>query len=498
MTDRGTVRMKPRPRIRIRAVASLVALIVGVAAVVYGVFGWHVRRSLDSDIESLRAAGERILPLDFAPTDSSPRHNAAPDLIAAAAIVNDDSEEAWSISWAPITRPVDSRAWPYLARAKVWFEPALVRIERARQKPICQWSHRLDSPVIGMVVPELDRARSLSNLVGTAVMVEHRDGRHDLVPLRFRQALYLADVCESTPAFVAHKVALGITFSATERVESLAPDLRIETGGADAGAASRSDVRGLIAALLDEKTVEAGFRLAVNSHRMHQRDALDYLARGPNPASGYVFRPFVEVSARRDLDHLTRMVTAVRAKNDWPTVAAALERVGVVQRTRLHPFVFDSSASFRRLPKEHFQVLTDRRLAATALAIRLYQSDHAGQRPSRLEELVPDYLPTVPLDAMAAGSQPIRYRPSPDRPALYSVGLNGTDQLGDESAMPGEYGYLDAWDRMDRVFYLGGQTREAIYVAPADGRPVHVVGYGGGAPWEEVEPGDPAAPPGEI
>lgn len=89
-------------------------------------------------------------------------------------------------------------------------------------------------------------------------------------------------------------------------------------------------------------------------------------------------------------------------------------------------------------------------MAATALAIRLYEIDH-GQRPDTLEALVPDYLPAVPRDPFTL-DQPIGYRPrgailiearhvdegrvtgqplqEPGPAILYSVGSNQTDHGG--------------------------------------------------------------------
>src|SRR5690606_5095756 len=49
----------------------------------------------------------------------------------------------------------------------------------------------------------------------------------------------------------------------------------------------------------------------------------------------------------------------------------------------------------------HFRALAERRMAATSLAIRLYQLDH-DRWPAALAQLVPAYLPQVPADPFAA------------------------------------------------------------------------------------------------
>jgi hypothetical protein len=65
------------------------------------------------------------------------------------------------------------------------------------------------------------------------------------------------------------------------------------------------------------------------------------------------------------------------------------------------------------------------------LAIRLYRED-TGKLPSRLAELVPAYLPAVPLDPY--DKQPLRYRVEGDRFVLYSIGSDGTDNGGRSAA----------------------------------------------------------------
>ena len=71
-------------------------------------------------------------------------------------------------------------------------------------------------------------------------------------------------------------------------------------------------------------------------------------------------------------------------------------------------------------------------MAATALAIRLYELDHS-RRPETLAQLVPDYLPAVPKDPFIDNLQPIRYLPNTEPPVLYSVGYDAIDCGGQEN-----------------------------------------------------------------
>jgi hypothetical protein len=67
------------------------------------------------------------------------------------------------------------------------------------------------------------------------------------------------------------------------------------------------------------------------------------------------------------------------------------------------------------------------RMLICELAIRLFEHDHQ-RLPQSLEELVPTYLPSVPVDSYSG--RPLTYRVQDGKPVLYSVGGDGVDDGG--------------------------------------------------------------------
>jgi hypothetical protein len=63
--------------------------------------------------------------------------------------------------------------------------------------------------------------------------------------------------------------------------------------------------------------------------------------------------------------------------------------------------------SYDRYFETTFRVIGERSMAAVALAANLFRADH-HRWPNTLDELVPAYLPSVPLDPFAEG-EPIGY-----------------------------------------------------------------------------------------
>jgi hypothetical protein len=68
-----------------------------------------------------------------------------------------------------------------------------------------------------------------------------------------------------------------------------------------------------------------------------------------------------------------------------------------------------------------------RRAVRLALAVERYRAGH-GRFPARLEDLVPEFIPLVPLDPF--DGQPMRMRRTGQRLIVYSIGPDLTDDGG--------------------------------------------------------------------
>ncbi len=93
----------------------------------------------------------------------------------------------------------------------------------------------------------------------------------------------------------------------------------------------------------------------------------------------------------------------------------------------IHPFALGWIPGTDAYARVWYRLQTNCRRIAVAIAVRLYQADHAGQLPPTLEELVPEYLPAVPRDALAEDA-PVRY--DAERARVWTVGEDGDDDGG--------------------------------------------------------------------
>jgi hypothetical protein len=181
---------------------------------------------------------------------------------------------------------------------------------------------------------------------------------------------------------------------------------------------------------------------------------------GKSSLLAWVMRPLFKSEGVFVLRTLGAFMNAARESNYPRAVAAMPQDIEYSDPldALLHPLTRMLLPSFERAFVLHYRALAMRRMAAVALAIRLFEIDY-GRRPDRLDDLVPEYLPEIPLDPFSAGRHPVRYRPQAPRPILYSVSNDGIDQDGAIARRRSGTG-ID-WDRLDLVFFLNGDRAEA-------------------------------------
>jgi hypothetical protein len=228
----------------------------------------------------------------------------------------------------------------------------------------------------------------------------------------------------------------------------------------------------LIADLLDQHALHSGMIRSLQRERMLQLDSVRMAIQGglipanligfasPPPRAqtvlGWPMRPLFALDGVYMMDWSRRWIDAMRQEN-WPAArqVRSPESSADSWQKVVHPLSRILLPSLERAAHLHYRALASRRMAAIGLAIRIYQHDH-GQRPETLEALVPDYLPVLPLDPLAADGRPIRYAPEAATPMLYCVGDNGIDEQGAWRTR----GVGIDWDCCDIPFFLDGGRPE--------------------------------------
>jgi len=161
--------------------------------------------------------------------------------------------------------------------------------------------------------------------------------------------------------------------------------------------------------------------------------------------------------AKLVVENLGLVITAVKNTKNYPTYkkASPPDLRQMAEDVEKHPFVRMITPAVDRTMKTQYRTLTERRLAAAALAVRWASVDAGGKLPARLADLAPKYLPVVPEDPMGL-DQPLGYKADGERPIVYSVGDDGVDNGGSEKRdaakkVPSRWGAEDVVVRLTRT-----------------------------------------------
>jgi len=415
---------------------------VGVAYVLFiaaigGLRWWAgavAERRLAADIEKLRGRGEMITLADFQEENVAEEENAAAHLLRAAAMLEDVTEEERAeFDDLPGKLPMTGAQMQLAQKVLGRYSKAMEEVRAARGKRGVSWGLKLGSPAHAVPLPWLPEQRELSSLLYAAALDAHQRGDDAAAIEYVRDMLMIGRAVDRSPFLVCHLVAIGISAGACDAAEQIAQGLRIAgmggEGPAGAKPASREQVRKLVADLLDEAGVARGVEYSMQGERFFQLDTVRWLARGginlnvlfdpmrrwPHGSSmsrllGSAMHPLLMMEGRKMMRLTSDVVEAAR-QEDLVTASARMPvmpwAAGAWNRFRW-PMTSLLVPAPGAVTNRHYQMLYNRRQVAIELAAREYQLEH-GQRPARLADLVPKYLPAIPKDPVSGGALPMPF-----------------------------------------------------------------------------------------
>lgn len=495
LDEESSLARAERRRFRRRFGLRTFCLLLVLIPVGYSLWSSTERAGLDAMVARYRARGEPMRLEDFASHPSSAAaaaDNPAVELEVAAAAVDRTIKDVTIHEFGFPLTPREAGRLGLFVRAQ---SAAFAHVDAAEQRtgPV-DWQVALKSPLVTTnfkLMPQRDLAMALRY----AVFEAHGRGDDAEALRRVRQILFLARANYQQPGLIGHLVGDSFVAVAGQAVHQIAPDLAV---GANAGAshpASPEHVHALIADLLDDRAQRAARKPAAQFERIVCIDFAHVVAArgltatssstGGNVLAGYFFAPLAFRDARIAIGYWDGIIDAWQAD----TAPACYKGFDALPNPdsfdwRTHPVLRTILPAFRRAATQDYNALTDARLAALALAMRLYALDHDGKFPTDLNALVPAYLSRIPDDPLAP-SGPLRF--APDTARIYSVGPNNVDDGGSDKPLhPNPRGGNNIiWDQLDRVVYLTRQPRPLIMddldeidpptpaTQPADTQPPH-------------------------
>lgn len=452
---------------------------------------YEANRRLQAEIDEVHARGEPILVEDFAVDPVPDELNAAVTYNATKLITSSLPKELERfLRDFELFFEVDPASRDQMQKIYSLITPALNEARKARFQSEADWGVRLKSPTFNSYpLYSVSPRQHLATAMRLAVFEEHLRGDDSAAIETARDLLRYSDAMrDRDSSLIAHLTSIGVGSRVSETLHRIAHDLQILPGNTTTtqpnGPASREQITALIGDLLDDGKLREGLKAGMYAERMYY---LDSLMTSPASAVGLpslpaesLLKPLFTIEAIRLIRYVNHTITAASFSTYPAAIAGVREnRSSWVQwesttmATQLTKVPHRLLAVYERNFLTHFDSIARRRAIAISLAIRLYQLDHSGAYPTRLEELVPTYLPEMPEDPFAAGKRPFGYQTAPMR-MLISVGEDGKDDSGDLTALerfrpfggdkfpPGHIRDPHRLDRKDLVFILGDPTLKGI------------------------------------
>lgn len=408
-------------------------------------WGWDANRRIEAALDDIPAHGESFNPADF----DTPRVPDADNYIrhfenAVAALAPNVYSPANSDEDFPDYPPYPTQ-WHTLAQKAINANPEAFRLIRnARAYPQVDWKPNLVRPLRADYNRTLTGGRSLANLLSDTAITRHLEGNDAEALELIRDVLGMADAVYQGPALVDYLVAMGFQALAIHRVQVIAPGIRFQDAQP---AATRQQVRELIVPLLDDQN-DQRIQRVFQFDRIQAFDIVDQYTRN-NMLLHPMFMLDLELifqSWRRSIDaiQLDDFSQAKALFPEQPRRGINLSLLGTPPETNIRELPRELSATFSFSPISLMQTAlrqrAARRSAVVSLAVALYLADHDGNFPADLNELVPLYLPAVPIDPFSSTKEPLRYVLYGDtrRPLVYSVGPDGVDDTTAGSPVPAE------------------------------------------------------------
>jgi len=447
--DRDGPPRRVRRRWPRRVGLTILLLIVLIVAMQWGA-NRRAAHGLATEMAAYRAAGEPATPEElnqWPGLRSGSGENAVPLLRAAGASLDSASASFHAAMDALYKPPPDGADPAPIETLVASHSQTLATLDEATSKGLVDWDPHYTSPVMGsMAAPtDLSQQAALAQLLNAAAVVAHHRGDDAEALRRIDQMRFVADALDHQPGVTFHLIATSYEVRAAWALADLAPELTV---GAGPGAVAPQRLREQIGAWLDERAAGEGLRRMFVGERVMELDFPNGIMApsagtfgGVNlriPGVRFFVQPFVVDNARVMARGTTALKEAAARQPDLPSFRAKLattdpmaEATRSPRRYALATIIFPTLTG---AVEQHYRGLAQRRLTAVCLATRLYALDHGGALPAKLDDLVPDYLPAVPLDPQAAGAT-LRYvndRSDPARPRVYSVGPDGIDDGGVE------------------------------------------------------------------
>lgn len=391
------------PRWRtLKRIGVAFSLLLAIAALVRGYAGHRAGVALADAERVARAAGDPWTPADLRRPPLPAETNAADVYRQAFALRIKDADGPRNSNLNLDLRPEFrySQDWHRLANDSARrYGPMFALARQARELPDCDWGTLASTPTAKTLVhgrlPHLSEVRWLGKELADHALLLHLRGDDAFALDTLRDIFAVARAVDTDRNLLTHLVAIGMTALACDVTADIAPGLSVSTP------AAVENIRALLAELeaMDGELERSGGN-AFNTTPLDSRLMIDAF-RGGAWLTGPVFDHATAVDFRAAAESREYLRKGSAPRDEWPTrgrsyVTIPGTRVPVTALLWPGDIAREaSSVSTGRFVEANRRVVMELRMLRVRLALRLYVADR-GRWPTSVDDLVPDYLASVP------------------------------------------------------------------------------------------------------
>jgi hypothetical protein len=332
------------------------------------------------------------------------------------------------VTWhdLPPGQPLDAKQAATLAKRMAQVADLLPELRRFADRPRGAFTIRWSPDIVGVLVPHLQEARDLAQLLLDDAYLQTERGNFTGAIESCRATVGMAHAMDEEPLFISQLVRIACQHHAIDGVQHTL------AGGEPSVAA----LAALQRALMDAERPD-GFMVGLRGERACMHVLMSNLANGTLPASAFIgFRAKTPDRFADQIDtwalmasvptshiYLLRHHTEALAIARLPAAEQHEKLVALDADVKSAPGVAALMAAGAHKVHEGFRRQKSRlRCAVVALALERYRRAH-GQWPADLAGLMPDYLKAVPIDPY--NGEPIQYARRGNGVVVYCVGPDG-------------------------------------------------------------------------
>lgn len=309
---------------------------------------------------------------------------------------------------------------------RLWMErrEVIVNLDRAALMPQCVWPNDYNYYYGPTSQFSWVWGRMLCSWCLDQALVDASEGRGAAAIVNLRRTMKTAEISHAQPSYLSALVAGAIRAEVVRLLERL--DQRLDWSDP----AVVAEARLLLADML--AVPEAIFL----KDWSHEFTFVEYQSEKFRRDGIWWIEPLIRDDEARSLRQYAVNLPAYQAAN-YPEMqrrAIASPADPTVQFSKVRQLISSGADFEASMGRVYFARITDLSAGSCLLAARLSHCDH--KRFPTLAELVPQYMPRIPIDPFDPDGKPLRYRVDPGGPTIWSVGENARDENA-KTATPG-------------------------------------------------------------